>query len=307
MPKIPPDARAGAAALREKIEQANYAYYTQDNPEISDAGYDRMFRELQGLEAKYPALVADDSPTQRVGGEPLPEFESVRHETPMLSLNNAFDEIEITAFDRRVREALNTDTQIEYAVEPKFDGLAVSLSYISGVFALGATRGDGDSGENVTANLRTIRALPLRLPDDAPDLLEVRGELLMLRRDFDALNEDHGARGEKMFANPRNAAAGALRQLDSSITAKRKLAFFAYGIGTVRGGHVPEDRHSRQLGYLGRLRFPVAGQRNVVTGVEGLLAYYRDIGASRESLAVDIDGVVYKVDWGVWPRKMGLV
>jgi DNA ligase (NAD+) len=225
----------------------------------------------------------------------------------MLSLNNAFDEIEITAFDRRVKEALNTDAEIDYAVEPKFDGLAVSLSYISGVFTLGATRGDGDSGENVTANLRTIRALPLRLPDDAPDLLEVRGEVLMLRRDFDTLNEGQSARGEKIFANPRNAAAGALRQLDSRITAKRKLAFFAYGIGTVRGGNVPEDRHSRQLDYLAQLRFPVARQRNVVTGVEGLVAYYRDVGASRESLPFDIDGVVYKVDSLVAQRNLGFV
>ena len=306
MTKLPPATRARAAALREKIEQANYAYYTQDDPDISDAEYDRLFRKLQELEAKYPALVADDSPTQRVGSVPLPEFESVRHDMPMLSLNNAFDENEIIAYDRRIREALKSEAEIEYAVEPKFDGLAVSLTYRSGVFALGATRGDGDSGENVTANLRTIRALPLRL-SDAPELLEVRGEVLMFRRDFEALNEDQGARGEKIFANPRNAAAGSLRQLDSRITAMRRLAFFAYGIGAVRGGRVPDDLHSRQLDYLAHLRFPVARQRNVVSGVEGLLSYYRDVGATRQSLPFEIDGVVYKVDSLDAQRQLGFV
>ena len=214
MTKRPPVAHARATVLREQLEQANYAYYTQDDPEISDAEYDRLFRELQELETNYPTLSATDSPTQRVGSEPLPEFESVRHDTPMLSLNNAFDEDEIVAFDRRVRDSLKSESEIAYAVEPKFDGLAVSLTYESGAFVLGATRGDGETGENVTANLRTIRALPLRLPQNAPEMIEIRGEVLMFRRDFKALNEDQRARGEKVFANPRNAAAGSLRQLD---------------------------------------------------------------------------------------------
>jgi len=307
MTKLPPAAQARATALREQLEQANYAYYTQDDPEISDAEYDRLFRELQELETKYPALSADDSPTQRVGSVPLPEFESVRHDAPMLSLNNAFDEDEIVAFDRRVRDALKSEAEIAYAVEPKFDGLAVSLTYESGAFVLGATRGDGESGENVTANLRTIRALPLRLPHNAPEMIEIRGEVLMFRRDFDALNEDQRARGEKVFANPRNAAAGSLRQLDSHITATRRLAFFAYGIGTFRGARVPDDLHSRQLDFLVQLRIPVARQRNVVTGVEGLLGYYRDIGASRQSLPFEIDGVVYKVNSLDAQRQLGFV
>ena len=307
MAKLPPAAHARAAVLREKIEHANYAYYTQDDPEISDAEYDRLFRELQDLEANYPALCVDDSPTQRVGSVALPEFESVRHETPMRSLNNAFSEDEIIAFDRRVREALKSESEIAYAVEPKFDGLAVSLIYESGAFVLGATRGDGDSGENVTANLRTIRALPLRLPDEAPELIEIRGEVLMFRRDFEALNDDQRVRGEKIFANPRNAAAGSLRQLDSHITAMRRLAFFAYGIGTYRGGRVPDDLHSRQLDYLVQLRIPVARQRNVVSGVEGLLGYYRDIGASRQSLPFEIDGVVYKVNSLDAQQQLGFV
>jgi DNA ligase (NAD+) len=307
MTKLPPAAHARATALREQLEQANYAYYTQDDPEISDAQYDRLFRELQELEIRYPGLSAYDSPTQRVGSTPLPEFESVRHDTPMLSLNNAFDEDEIVAFDRRVRDSLKSEAQIAYAVEPKFDGLAVSLTYESGAFVLGATRGDGESGENVTANLRTIRALPLRLPQNAPEMIEIRGEVLMFRRDFEALNEDQRARGEKVFANPRNAAAGSLRQLDSHITATRRLAFFAYGIGTFRGARVPDDLHSRQLDYLVQLRIPVARQRKVVTGVEGLLGFYRDILASRQSLPFEIDGVVYKVNSLDAQQQLGFV
>ena len=307
MPRMPSGIQARAEQLRKQIRQANYAYYAQDAPEISDAEYDRLFQELQQLEMQYPSLVSDDSPTQRVGSAPLPQFETVRHDTPMLSLNNAFAEDEVIAFDRRVRETLERNSEIEYAVEPKFDGLAVTLTYRAGVFALGATRGDGYSGENVTTNLRTIRAIPLRLPDGAPPLLEVRGEVLMLRRDFEALNEQQAARGEKLFANPRNAAAGSLRQLDSRITASRRLAFFAYGVGTVDGGHVPADAHSRQLDYLESLLFPVASQRSVVSGVDGLLSYYKRIGEQRSSLPYDIDGVVYKVDSLRAQQELGFV
>lgn len=307
MPKIPPDTLKRAEQLSNQIRQANYAYYALDAPEISDAQYDRLFRELQQLEARYPALVSADSPTQRIGTDPLPEFATVRHDSPMLSLNNAFSEDEITAFDRRVKEALDHSGEIEYAVEPKFDGLAVSLTYRSGVLVLGATRGDGYSGEDVTANLRTVRAVPLRLPDSAPATLEVRGEVLMLRRDFDKLNEEQVQRGQKIFANPRNAAAGSLRQLDSRITATRRLAFFAYGIGTASGGSIPDDTHSRQLDYLQSRLFPVASQRSVVMGVEGLFKYYNQMRDQRGSIPYDIDGVVYKVNSLRAQRDLGFV
>jgi DNA ligase (NAD+) len=307
MARVPLDLKKQAKQLREQIEQANYAYYALDAPQISDAQYDRLFRELQQLESDYPALVTNDSPTQRIGSAPLPGFKSVQHATPMLSLNNAFDDDEIIAFDRRIKETLGEDEEIEYAVEPKFDGLAVSLSYESGALVLGATRGDGYAGEDVTTNLRTIRVIPLRLPEGAPETLEVRGEVLMLRRDFERLNEEQAARGEKSFANPRNAAAGSLRQLDSRITATRRLAFFAYGIGTVSGDRVPDDTHSRQLDYLQSMMFPVANQRDVVSGVSGLLEYYQNIGEQRTSLPYDIDGVVYKVNSLRAQRELGFV
>ena len=307
MSNIPPEARKRAEDLGRQIRQANYAYYAKDAPDISDAEYDRLFRELQQLESDYPDLASDDSPTQRIGTAPLPEFNSVRHETAMLSLNNAFDEEEVVAFDRRVRELLDQTSNVEYAVEPKFDGLAVSLTYMSGAFVLGATRGDGFSGEDVTTNLRTVRAIPLRLRKKAPGKLEVRGEVLMLRRDFEKLNEEQIARGEKVFANPRNAAAGSLRQLDSRITANRRLAFFAYGIGGVSDGKVPDKTHSEQLEYLETMMFPVARQRDVVRGVDGLLGYYRDIGKARETLPYDIDGVVYKVNSLRDQRELGFV
>jgi DNA ligase (NAD+) len=307
MARVPLDLKKQAKQLREQIEQANYAYYALDAPQISDAQYDRLFRELQQLESDYPALVTNDSPTQRIGSAPLPGFKSVQHATPMLSLNNAFDDDEIIAFDRRIKETLGEDEEIEYAVEPKFDGLAVSLSYESGALVLGATRGDGYAGEDVTTNLRTIRVIPLRLPEGAPEAFEVRGEVLMLRRDFERLNEEQAARGEKIFANPRNAAAGSLRQLDSRITATRRLAFFAYGIGTVSGGRVPDDTHSRQLDYLQSMMFPVANQRDVVSGVSGLLEYYQNIGEQRTSLPYDIDGVVYKVNSLPAQRELGFV
>ncbi len=307
MARIPPGVLQRAEQLREQIGQANYEYYALDAPQISDAEYDRLFRELQQLESDYPALADDDSPTRRVGSAPLPGFETVQHATPMLSLNNAFDEAEIIAFDRRIKETLDASGEIDYAVEPKFDGLAVSLSYESGALVLGATRGDGYAGEDVTTNLRTIRAIPLRLPRGAPQMLEVRGEVLMLRRDFEKLNEQQTARGEKILANPRNAAAGSLRQLDSRITATRRLAFFAYGIGAVHGDHVPQDAHSRQLDYLQSMLFPVAKQRDVVRGVTGLLEYYGNIAEQRNALPYDIDGVVYKVNSLRAQRELGFV
>jgi DNA ligase (NAD+) len=273
---VPAKIAAHAEKLRREIDRANYNYYVKDTPTLPDAEYDRLFRELQALEEKHPGLAAPDSPTRRIGAMPAEAFAQVTHPTPMLSLNNAFSEAEVEAFDRRVREGLEVVGPIEYAAEPKFDGLAVSLTYDKGIFAMGATRGDGYTGEDVTANLRTVRSIPLRLEGrNLPDVLEVRGEVLMLKRDFQVLNREQQKKDEKEFVNPRNAAAGALRQLDSRITAGRRLAFFAYGLGRVSGGKFPADRHSHQLDWLESLHFPVARQRNVVKGVEGLLDYYR--------------------------------
>ncbi|MCX7628130.1 MAG: NAD-dependent DNA ligase LigA [Methylophilaceae bacterium] len=292
---VPRQVQERAAWLRAQIEHHNYLYYVLDAPEISDAEFDRLFRELQDLEAQYPDLVTADSPTQRVGGHPAREFSSVTHRVPMLSLNNAFTEAEVAAFDRRVREALGLDV-VEYAVEPKFDGLAISLSYEKGLLVQAATRGDGYVGEDVTANVRTIRAIPMRLNGaDPPALLEIRGEVLMLKADFERLNRQQQAHGEKLFANPRNAAAGSLRQLDPRITAGRPLSFFAYGVGA-HAGMPPCTAHSELMDYLERLHLPVARERRVVRGLEGLLAYYRSIGAQRDALPYDIDGVVYKVN-----------
>ena len=230
---------ARASELRTLLARANYQYHVLDDPELPDAEYDRLFRELQQLEAQYPALLSADSPTQRVGGAPLPEFLPVTHRTPMLSLNNAFAAEDVTAFDRRVREVVAGDA-VEYEVGPKFDGLAISLTYIDGILTQAATRGDGYSGEDVTANIRTVRNIPLKLAGAAiPALVEIRGEVLMLRADFERLNQQQDARGDKRFANPRNAAAGSLRQLDSRITASRRLTFFAYNVGAIEGG--PHD------------------------------------------------------------------
>jgi DNA ligase (NAD+) len=300
---------ARAAALRVEIEAHNYRYYVLDDPAVGDAEYDGLFRELQSLEARHPELARPDSPTQRVGGAPAAAFEAVPHRLPMLSLNNAFADAEVEAFDRRVRESLGSDAEVEYAVEPKFDGLAISLSYERGRFVVGATRGDGSSGENVTANLRTVRAIPLLLAGEmVPPLIEIRGEVLMLKRDFDALNAAQTAREEKTFANPRNAAAGALRQLDAKITASRRLAFFAYGIGEVDWGSAsPPATHDALMQRLVELHCPVTRERRVVTGLPGLLDYYRDVGRRRATLPFEIDGVVYKVNEFAAQERLGYV
>jgi len=308
--RVPRQAAERSAKLRALLEEHNYRYYALDAPIVSDAEYDALFRELQALETEYPALATPDSPTQRVGGQAASAFEAVTHRVPMLSLNNAFSEAEAEAFDRRVREALKIEA-IEYEVEPKFDGLAVSLAYERGAFKGGATRGDGYTGEDVTANLKTIGALPLRLGDGAsvPPYLEVRGEVLMLKRDFERLNAAQVARGEKAFVNPRNAAAGALRQLDPKMTAKRKLTFFAYGTGAVEWG--PRQKapttHAGMLDFLADLRLPVTRERAVVRGLEGLLKYYRRIGERREGLPYQIDGVVYKVNELAKQERLGFV
>jgi len=295
-----------ARALREELERHNQAYYVLDAPTIPDAEYDRLFRELVELEAAHPELLTADSPTQRVGGAPLGEFASVRHATPMLSLGNAFADEEVAAFDRRVATTLDT-TQVEYSAELKFDGLAMSLTYRDGMLVQAATRGDGETGEDVTANVRTIRVIPLRLTiEPAPALLEIRGEVLLFRADFAALNAQQQAAGEKEFVNPRNAAAGSLRQLDSRITARRPLKFFAYGLGAHEGASIPAT-HGALLDWFGAIGLPVCTERAVVQGADGLLSFYRRIGIARDALPYDIDGVVYKVNRLDQQQNLGFV
>lgn len=295
-----------ADALRETLTRYGHAYYVLDAPQVPDAEYDRLFRELQALEAAHPELIRPDSPTQRVGDKPLAGFGQLVHAVPMLSLSNAFAEDDLIAFDRRCREGLEASA-LRYAVEPKFDGLAITLIYRDGVFVQGATRGDGMSGEDVTQNLRTIACIPLRLLGDKPPaLLEVRGEVLMFRKDFEALNARQAALGEKTFANPRNAAAGSLRQLDSRITARRPLRFYAYAVVRLEGAPVLGS-HSHCMEKLAAWGFPVCELRDVVSGAEGLLTYYQRIGAMRNGLAFDIDGVVYKLDSFAQQDELGFV
>jgi DNA ligase (NAD+) len=288
-----------ARALREQLERHNRLYYIEDAPEITDAEYDKLFSELQALEAAHGELRTPDSPTQRVGAAPLSQFGEVQHRTPMLSIANAFDEEEVRAFDKRVRQALGVE-EVEYAAEPKFDGLAISLVYRDGLLAQGATRGDGTTGEDVTPNLRTVGSIPLKVEEND---LEVRGEVLMYRADFDKLNERQRAAEQKEYVNPRNAVAGAVRQLDSRITATRRLRFFAYAL--VSGGAA--TTHSGALDHLEKLGFPVCKERDTVAGVDGLLGYYARIGKLRDKLPYAIDGVVYKVNRLDWQERVGFV
>ena len=303
----PGAAQQRIAALRDRIDHHNYLYYVLDAPEIPDSEYDRLMRELQALEAAHPELITPDSPTQRVGAEPLAAFETVRHSLPMLSLENALDATEMADFDRRVRERLKTDEAICYAAEPKLDGLAISLRYEQGVLVRGATRGDGSRGEDVTRNVRTLPSVPLRLIGEGwPGVLEVRGEVFMPKQGFAALNEAAARQGEKTFVNPRNAAAGSLRQLDSRVTAKRPLRFLCYGLGEVSGAALA-DSHS---GCMARLRdwgVPVSPELRVVRGLDEAMAYYASIGARRDSLDYDIDGVVFKVDDLATQQTLGYV
>ena len=301
-----PTPAARIADLRRQLEDANYRYYVLDEPSIPDAEYDRLLRELEALEAAHPALVTADSPTQRVGNAPAGKFAEVRHAIPMLSLGNAFSDEEVHDFVRRIADRLKRPA-LRFSAEPKLDGLAISLRYEGGAFVQGATRGDGATGEDVTLNLRTIKAIPLTLRGTGwPDVLEVRGEVYMPRADFETYNEYARKHGGKVLANPRNGAAGSLRQLDPRITAQRPLAFFAYGTGLVEGGELP-DSHSATLKQLRGWGFPVSSLSEVVEGVEGLLDYYRRIGEARDGLPFDIDGVVYKLDDGEGQREMGFV
>ena len=300
-------------ALRAQLHRWAHAYYVQDAPSVPDAEYDRVFRELQALEAQHPELIAPDSPTQRVIGAVMEGLAPVRHAVPMLSIHTETD-TEATgaqAFDARVRKELGlteADPPVEYVAEPKFDGLAMSLRYENGRLVQAATRGDGEVGEDVTHNIRTLRQIPLTLPGDVPPLLEVRGEVYMRRADFDALNERQREQGGKTFVNPRNAAAGAVRQLDSNITAQRPLSFFAYGLGAItppsEGG--PQfQTHYALLQTLKLWGFPVAVQVSIALGATELVAYHRQVGASRDALPYDIDGVVYKVNALQLQRDLG--
>jgi DNA ligase (NAD+) len=308
-------------ALRSQLHHHAYAYYTLDAPEIPDAEYDRLFRELQALESAHPELLTPDSPTQRVGGQVLDAFATVTHRVPMLSIRTETDTEAsgAEAFDTRIRKELGlteADSAVEYVAELKFDGLAMSLRYENGVLVQAATRGDGETGEEVTANIRTIGQIPLRLPIDAPAVLEVRGEVYMRRGDFEALNERQrqriaaGSKGEKTFVNPRNAAAGAVRQLDSGIAAKRPLSFFAYGLGdiTPQSAGGPQWRnHFDMLQQLKTWGFPVAEQTSCVKGAAGLVAFHQRIAAERDALPYDIDGVVYKVNDLAQQQRLGFV
>jgi DNA ligase (NAD+) len=310
------EAEARIETLRRQIREHDHRYYVLDAPVISDADYDALFRDLQVLEAAHPELVTPDSPTQRVGGAPLEKFETVRHVVPMLSIRTetGTDEEAGSSFDARIRRELGLAPDappIEYLAELKFDGLAISLRYEAGGLVRAATRGDGELGEDVTGNIRTIRAIPQRLDGEVPAVLEVRGEVYMRRADFGRLNQQQAAAGQKTFVNPRNAAAGSLRQLDSAITAKRPLSFYAYGLGEVRGWGVDNsgmpDTHDGVLGTLAKFGLPVNADREVVTGPQGLARFYRDIAARRDALPFDIDGVVYKVNSLALQRQLGFV
>ena len=293
--------------LQRELARLEHAYYVLDQPLVPDAEYDRLYRELLDLEAQHPDWVTPDSLSQRVGGAPLKEFMEVKHSVPMLSLNNAFEESELIGFDRRCREGLGLD-HVEYACELKFDGLAISLRYENGVLVQAATRGDGASGEDVTSNIRTIRAIPLRLQGpNLPNVIEVRGEVFMHRADFEAMNKTAAKSGEKEFANPRNAAAGSLRQLDSKVTAKRPLSFFAYGLGALEPSQWLPSTHSELLNLYEALGLPVCRERTVVSSLDGLMKFYAGIAAKREQLPYEIDGVVYKVNSFAEQQQLGYV
>ena len=303
----PKKAAARAAQLRELLDRYNYRYHALDDPEVPDAEYDKLMIELRALESQFPQLLIPNSPTQRVGAAPISAFGAVRHQVAMLSLDNAFSDEEVRDFDRRIQERLAMSGPVRYSAEPKLDGLAISARYENGSFVQGATRGDGETGEDITQNLRTIKALPLILRGTKfPKVLEVRGEVFMPFAGFRRFNEEAVARGEKTLINPRNAAAGSLRQLDPRMTAARPLDLFIYGIGVIEGGELP-PYHSETLKQLRALGFKICPQSKVVESIEGCLEYYREMGAARATLPYQIDGVVYKVDDVNLQRKLGFI
>jgi len=297
---------ARAAELRAQLAEHDRRYYVLDAPTIPDAEYDRLMSELRALEASHPELITADSPTQRVSGTPSAGFGEVVHRVPMLSIDNAFSAEDVEAFDRRVHERLGRTGELDYMAEPKLDGLAVSVLYRDGHFVQAATRGDGVTGEDVTANVRTIRAVPQKLTAPAARVIEVRGEVFMSLKGFERMNERARERGEKVFVNPRNAAAGSLRQLDPRITAARPLRAFFYGLGVLEGAPLPSGQ-ARLLEWLRALGLPVSPEVRAVRGVAGCLAYYQDLGKRRSALPYQIDGVVYKVDSRADQERLGFV
>jgi DNA ligase (NAD+) len=303
------EAKARIEKLREEINEANYYYYVLDSPRISDAAYDRLMRELQKLEEEFPDLVTPDSPTQRVGAAPLEEFETVTHTIPMLSLNNAFEEEEVREFDQRVKKLLKTDRDIEYVIEPKLDGLAVELVYLDGRFVIGSTRGDGVNGENITQNLKTIHAIPLQMVKKelkkVPNRLEVRGEVYLGKKEFKELNRRREEAGESLFANPRNAAAGSVRQLDSKITARRPLSIFCYGVGAVEGWEFAT--HWDILRSLRKWGLKVNQESKLCRSIDEVMKEYTRIKEKREELPYEIDGTVIKVNRVDLQEKLGTI
>ncbi len=309
--EYPTDVLSELSELKGQLTYHNYRYYVLDDPQIPDAEYDRQLQRLKGLEAEFPDLITDDSPTQRVGAEPLSAFTQVTHEVAMLSLDNAFDDEDLLDFNRRANDRLKQQEDIEYACEPKLDGIAVSLLYEKGILVRGATRGDGSTGENITLNVRTIPSIPLKLlggegVERYPDILEVRGEIYMPKAGFNALNDRAREQGEKLFVNPRNAAAGSLRQLDPKVTASRPLEMCAYSVGRVDGGEMPE-RHTDSLHRLHEWGFLINPEMRSVNSIQGCLEYYRKLAEKRDHLDYDIDGIVFKVNSRALQDKLGFV
>ena len=293
--------------LRQQLRYHAYRYYVLDDPDIPDAQYDRLHNRLVVLETEHPELITHDSPTQRVGATPLSAFEQIKHQVPMLSLDNVFSEEALLAFNQRIQDRLKTGDEIEFVAEPKLDGLAISIRYEDGQLIYAATRGDGSTGENVTQNIRTLQSVPLRLlGEEYPSVLEVRGEVFMPKAGFNKLNQQARDNGEKEFANPRNAAAGSLRQLDPQITATRPLSFYAYAVGVVAGGELAKT-HYDTLQHLKDLGLPVCAEIKRVRGIDACMAYYRDILQRRDALPYDIDGIVYKVNDFVLQGRLGFV
>ena len=304
---MPASVKKEIESLRKQLRYHSHKYYVLDDPDIPDAQYDRLHKQLVALEDKYPELITLDSPTQRVGSTPLTAFEQIQHQKPMLSLDNVFSDDELQAFNQRLRDRLNSEDDIEFTAEPKLDGLAISLRYEKGVLIYAATRGDGSTGENVTLNVRTMQSVPLSLlGENYPDVLEVRGEVFMPKAGFEKLNKQARQNGEKEFANPRNAAAGSLRQLDPAITAKRPLSLYCYGVGVIEGGELA-NTHYKILQQLKDFGLPVCSEIKIIHDVNACLFYYKNILNRRDDLPYDIDGIVYKVNAIELQNQLGFV